>query len=185
MIYFPQRSLTDCLLTGLECLLQKPRESMNQSALDFYEGGYLSYRSVGRILSIECKRYGVMQADIVPHLWRESIPMLIGARMPRHKLSEHGRALHCVFWDGRGWLWEPHEQRFMDEDLRELRVAYAIVSEDSKMNRKCGDLSWFDAWDKNCRRFHALPPGERQALTKQANEIEMSGDRSCWLEVVG
>lgn len=173
MRYYPQRLANDCLLTGLECLLQRPREDLGE--LSFYDGGYLTYGTVGKVLSTQPRVYGPILRDFTPYLWREKIPMLLGVSL---KSRPPGGALHCVFWDG-SWAWEPWTQTFMTEDMRELDVAYAILSaDDMKYNKEIGTLEWFPYWDEATKRSQTPEAIKARAMAESLGQIS-------WLEVVG
>ncbi len=175
LTYYPQRTQTDCLLTGLECLLQRPREDLGDLA--YYEGGFLSYGSVSKVLNTQPRPFRPILRDFTPHLWRENIPMILGIRMKGHL---PGTPLHCVFWDG-SWAWEPYTQVFLSEDMREMKVAYAIGDADQmRFNREVGALEWFDRWDDACKERN-----ENGTASQERAKTEESAGPAHWLEVVG
>lgn len=173
LTYYPQRQINDCLVAGLECLLQRPREDLGELA--FYEGGYLSYASVGKILKVQPRSYAPILPVFVPYVWRESIPMLLGIAMPGRA---PGGPLHCVYWDGY-WAWEPWTQTFLVEDMRQMKIAYAIICLDqTTRNREVGTLDWFSWMDEGAKR------AQTPEATKECAKAEELGLRE-WLSVVG
>lgn len=169
---FYQRSETDCLLTALECLVQRPREEMGEGddgTLTFFPGGYLTYASVARVLgrADAPSTYLLRPTDQIQTILKEPVPMILGLRLPTHPV---GFAFHSVYWDGTR-AWEPWERRYMRESMDDMKVAYAVVaakeSHYTGPRFQIGDMA---QWDQTA--------GDQSAEANQRRaEYEKSGMR--------
>lgn len=148
MIYFPQRTLTDCLLACVECFLQKPREELAQDLIEWttkeYKGitsDYLTYTSAINLIQnlgiLPLIRFTGQHQDVR----LGSLPMIFGYRY------EKQTALHAVYWDGKQ-IHDPSSLKLSNyEDF--MKISYVFhLHQDQNNQGSCLPMPTVYRWDK-------------------------------------